>query len=44
MSPLRAGDAPAYRNLFNFHIKCQAMGYGDQVNPSETRKIIWSIL
>ena len=44
MQPLKPGDAAAFRRLFNFLIKCQAMGVGSKHNPLDTPEIICMIL
>ena len=36
MQPLKAGDAAAFRKLFNFLIKCQTMRVGSKHNPLDT--------
>ena len=44
MQPLKAGDAAAFRKLFNFLIKCQAMRVGSKHNPLDTPEMICMIL
>ena len=44
LQPLKAGDAAAFRKLFNFLIKCQAMRVGSKHNPLDTPEMICMIL
>ena len=43
MTKIKAGDAAAYRKLFNFLIKCQSLEYGSQ-NPLDAPDVICMIL
>ena len=44
VQPLKPGDAAAYRKLFNFLIKCQAMRVGSKYNLLDTPEMICMIL
>ena len=44
MVPLKAGDATAFRKLFNFLIKCQTIEVDGHYNPLDTPEIICMVL
>ena len=44
MVPLKAGDATAFRKLFNFLIKCQSIESDGHFNPLVTPEIICMVL
>ena len=44
MIPLKAGDATAFRKLFNFLIKCQTIEFDGHYNPLDTPEIICMVL
>ena len=44
MAPLKAGDATAFKKLFNFLIKCQTIEVDGRYNPLDTPEIICMVL
>ena len=42
--PLKAGDATAFKKLFNFLIKCQTIEVDGHYNPLDTPEIICTVL
>ena len=44
MVPLKAGDATAFRKLFNFLIKCQSIEVDGHYNLLDTPEIICMVL
>ena len=44
MVPLKAGDATAFKILFNFLIKCQTIEADGHYNPLDTPEIICMVL
>ena len=44
MVPLKAGDATAFRKLFNFLIKCQSIEADGHYNLLDTPEIICMVL
>ena len=44
MVPLRAGDATAFKKLFNFLIKCETIEVDGHYNPLDTTEIICMVL
>ena len=44
MVPLKAGDATAFKKLFNFLIKCQTIEVDGHYNPLDTPEIICMVL
>ena len=44
MAPLKAGDATAFRKLFNLLIKCQTIDVDGHYNPLDSPEIFCTVL